>query len=74
MLSRLVNKRAMASRCQIGIPTLTEMLAGMGIPILTEIFRGPESKFPETEPYFLHTACVFRDQELSNARLQVAKT
>ena len=51
----------MASRCKIGIPTLTEMLAGMGIPILTEIFRGPESKFSETEPYcFAHGMCFPR--------------
>ena len=42
----------MLTKCKHGIPTLTEMLADIGIPVLTEIFRGSESKFPEVEPYF----------------------
>ena len=62
----------MITKCKRGIPTLTEMLADIGIPVLTEIFLESESKFPEFEPLFLHTKCLLRRNALSQTRLKVA--
>ena len=65
----------MARRCKIGISALAEMLAGMGIPILTEILRGPESKFPETEPFFFaHGMCFPRPGTVEREAARRRKT
>ena len=68
----IVNKRPVVTKGKRGIPTLTEMLADIGIPILTEIFLESESKFPEFEPFLLHAKCFFRRNALSQTRLKVA--
>ena len=52
----------MLTKCKRGIPTLNEMLADTGIPVLTEIFRESESKFPEVEPYFVAHQMFFSPQ------------